>query len=67
MEYTPPFSNESSPIATITNGINEQGSIAVISANLFVPNQGANTVTQYAAPYTGTPTTIVGGQSQPSR
>ena len=65
VEYTPPFSNESSPIATITNGINEQGSIAVISANLFVPNQGANTVTQYAAPYTGTPTTIVGGQSQP--
>jgi hypothetical protein len=65
VEYAPPFSNASSPIATITNGVNEQGSIAVITANLFVPNQGANTVTQYAAPYTGTPTTIVGGQSQP--
>ncbi len=65
VEYTPPFSNASGPVATITNGVNEQGSIAVISANLFVPNQGANTVTEYAAPYTGAPTTIVGGQSQP--
>lgn len=65
VEYAPPFTNSSSPIVTITNGINEQGSIAVISSNLFVPNQGANTVTQYSAPYTGTPTTIIGGQSQP--
>ena len=65
LEYTPPFTSASAPVATVTNGVNEQGSIAVISANLFVPNQGANTVTEYAAPYTGTPTTIVGGQSQP--
>jgi hypothetical protein len=65
VEYAPPFTNASAPIAMITNGVNEQGSIAVMSANLFVPNQGANTVTEYAAPYTGSPTTIVGGQSQP--
>lgn len=65
VEYAPPFTNASAPVATITNGINEQGSIAALSANLFVPNQGANTVTEYAAPYTGSPTTIVGGQSQP--
>ena len=65
VEYAPPISNASAPIATITNGVNEQGSITIMSANLFVPNQGANTVTEYAAPYTGSPTTIVGGQSQP--
>jgi hypothetical protein len=66
VEYTPPFSNQSAPIATITNGVNEQGTIGLsASANLFVPNQGANTVTEYVAPYTNAPTTIVGGQSQP--
>lgn len=66
VEYAPPFSNASVPVATITNGVNEQGSIGLGTlANLFVPNQGANTVTEYIAPYTGTPTTIVGGQSQP--
>jgi hypothetical protein len=65
VEYAPPFTTASAPVASVTNGINEQGAISVISANLFVPNQGANTVTEYAAPYTGTPTTIVGGQSQP--
>jgi hypothetical protein len=65
VEYTPPFSGASTPVATITNGINEQGSIALVSTNLFVPNQGANTVTEYTAPYTNSPTTIVGGQSQP--
>lgn len=65
VEYSPPFSNSSGPVATITSGVNEQGSIAVLSTNLFVPNQGANTVTEYAAPYTGSPTTIIGGQSQP--
>lgn len=65
VEYSAPFSSASTPVATITNGVNEQGSIAVTSANLFVPNQGANTVTEYTAPYSGSPTTIVGGQSQP--
>jgi hypothetical protein len=65
VEYAPPFSDASAPVATITNGVNEQGSIALVSSNLFVPNQGANTVTEYAAPYTNSPTTIAGGQSQP--
>lgn len=66
VEYSPPFTNQSGPVVTITNGINEQGTIAVgVPANLFVPNQGANTVTEYVAPYAGTPATIVGGQSQP--
>lgn len=66
VEFAPPFSNASVPVATITNGVNEQGSIGLSTlANLFVPNQGANTVTEYIAPYTGAPTTIVGGQSQP--
>jgi DNA-binding beta-propeller fold protein YncE len=35
------------------------------AANLFVPNEGANTVTEYVAPYINPPTTIAGGQSQP--
>jgi hypothetical protein len=65
VEYSPPFSTASAPVATITEGVNEQGAISVLSSNLFIPNQGANTVTEYTAPYTGTPTTIVGGQSQP--
>jgi NHL repeat len=65
VEYSPPFSSQSMPVATISNGINEQGSIALTATNLFVPNQGANTVTEYTAPYTAPPTTIVGGQSQP--
>jgi hypothetical protein len=65
VEYSPPFSNASVPVATISNGVNEQGAIAVMATSLFVPNQGANTVTEYAAPYTASPTTIVGGQSQP--
>jgi hypothetical protein len=66
VEYSPPYSNQSAPIATISNGVNEQGTIALsASANLFVPNQGANTVTEYVAPYTNPPTTIGGGQSQP--
>jgi len=65
-EYSPPFSKESAPVATITNGVNEQGTIGLGgSANLFVPNQGANTVTEYVAPYVNAPTTISGGQSQP--
>lgn len=66
LEYVPPFSSGSAPSAWITNGINEQGAIAVNgSSNLFVPNQGANTVTAYGPPFTGAPTTIKGGQSQP--
>jgi hypothetical protein len=66
VEYSPPFAGESAPIATITNGVNEQGAIGLNgSANLFVPNQGANTVTEYVAPYSNPPATIVGGQSQP--
>ncbi|MBV8343981.1 MAG: hypothetical protein JO190_03180 [Candidatus Eremiobacteraeota bacterium] len=66
VEYSPPFSGSSTPIATITNGVNEQGTIGLgASANLFVPNQGANTVTEYVAPYTNPPATIAGGQSQP--
>jgi hypothetical protein len=66
VEYTPPFSGSSAPVATITNGVNEQGTIGLsASANLFVPNQGANTVTEYVAPYTNPPATIAGGQSQP--
>ncbi len=66
VEYSPPFSSSSEPIATISNGVNEQGTIGLsASANLFVPNQGANTVTEYVAPYTSSPATIVGGQSEP--
>jgi hypothetical protein len=66
VEFTPPFTDQSSPVATITNGVNEQGAIGLNgAANLFVPNQGANTVTEYVPPYANPPTTIVGGQSQP--
>ncbi len=66
VEFSPPFSGSSAPVSWITNGVNEQGAIGLgPSANLFVPNQGANTVTEYAAPYAGSPTVISGGQSQP--
>jgi NHL repeat len=66
VEYTPPFTEQSAPVATITNGINEQGTIGLNGvSSLFVPNQGANTVTEYVPPYSSAPTTIVGGQSQP--
>ena len=66
VEFVPPFSSGSIPTVTVANGVNEQGTIGLsTAANLFVPNQGANTVTEYAPPYAGTPTTISGGQSQP--
>lgn len=66
VEFSPPFSSASAPVATITNGVNEQGAIAVgPSSSLFVPNQGSNTVTQYLPPYAGPPTSIGGGQNQP--
>jgi hypothetical protein len=66
VEFSPPFTGGSAPVATITDGVNEQGAIGLNgAANLFVPNQGANTVTEYVAPYSNPPSTIVGGQSQP--
>jgi hypothetical protein len=66
VEYLPPFSSSSAPSTVISNGVNEQGAIGLgPSASLFVPNQGANTVTAYMAPYSGAPTTITGGQNQP--
>jgi hypothetical protein len=66
VEFVPPFSSASVPAVTVANGVNEQGAIGLSNAaNLFVPNQGANTVTEYAPPYAGAPTTISGGQSQP--
>ncbi|MBV8116470.1 MAG: hypothetical protein JOZ01_00755, partial [Candidatus Eremiobacteraeota bacterium] len=66
VEFTPPFSAANSPVVAITNGVAEQGSIGVsASSNLFVPNQGSNSVTEYLPPYGGAPTTITGGQNQP--
>ena len=66
VEFTPPFTSSNQPAVTITSGVNEQGAIGLSpAANLFVPNQGANTVTEYGPPYSGAPTTIIGGQSQP--
>ena len=66
VEFLPPFSSSSVSAVAITNGVNEQGAIGVnASANLFVPNQGSNTVTEYLPPYGATPTTISGGQNQP--
>ncbi|HEX4013431.1 MAG TPA: hypothetical protein VHX17_05990 [Candidatus Cybelea sp.] len=66
VEFSPPFTTQSAPVATITSGVNEQGAIGLSgAANLFVPNQGANTVTEYVAPYVAPPATIAGGQSQP--
>ena len=66
VEFSPPFSATSAPAVAITNGVNEQGAIALgPSSSLFVPNQGSNTVTQYLPPYAGAPTTVSGGQNQP--
>ncbi len=66
VEFTAPLSSASVPAIAITNGINEQGAIGVnSSANLFVPNQGSNTVSEFLPPYNGAPTTITGGQNQP--
>lgn len=66
VEFSPPFSAASAPAVAITNGVNEQGAIALgPSSSLFVPNQGSNTVTQYLPPYAAAPATISGGQNQP--
>jgi hypothetical protein len=66
VEFNPPFSSSNVPAVAISNGVNEQGAIGLnASANLFVPNQGSNTVTEYLPPYNGAPTTITGGQNQP--
>ena len=65
VQFSPPYTSSSGPVAWITNGVNEQGAIGLgPTSNLFVPNQGANTVTEYSQPY-GTPTVISGGQNQP--
>jgi hypothetical protein len=66
VEFSPPFSSANAPVVAISNGVNEQGAIGLNpSANLFVPNQGSNTVTEYSPPYNAGPTTITGGQNQP--
>jgi hypothetical protein len=66
VQFAPPFSSSNVPVMAITTGVNEQGAIALSpSSNLFVPNQGSSTVTEYLPPYAGAPTTITGGQNQP--
>jgi hypothetical protein len=50
----PITSSAATPIAAITNGVNEAWSVALDTAgDLFVANDGAGTVTEYPAPVTG--------------
>jgi sugar lactone lactonase YvrE len=54
------------PVATITTGINAPTSVAFASdGTLFVGNNGNSTVTAYAPPYTGAPQTISTGVTNP--
>ncbi len=62
-EYASPYTG--APVATVTNGVSSPVGLAMdASRNLFVAN-GSGSVTVYAPPYTGTPTTITHGISSP--
>ncbi|MHB8365358.1 MAG: hypothetical protein ACYDEK_12360 [Vulcanimicrobiaceae bacterium] len=57
-EYSPPFSNASTPSKTI-NGDNTSFSLAMdYLGNLYVGNLGMNQMDVFASPYTSAPTTV---------
>lgn len=63
--YSPPYGG--APSATIASNVDDPVSLALDSSdNLFVVNAAANTVTEYAPPFTSTPTTISKGLNTPS-
>ncbi len=59
LEYSPPFSNSSTPSKTIT-GDSSSFSLAMdmISNTLYVGNLGSNQIDVFASPYTGAPTSV---------
>ncbi|MDH2908677.1 MAG: hypothetical protein PXZ07_01005 [Candidatus Eremiobacteraeota bacterium] len=59
LEYSPPFSNSSTPSKTIT-GDSSSFSLAMdmISNTLYVGNLGMNQIDVFASPYTGAPTSV---------
>ena len=65
VEFSPPFSSQSAPVATITNGVNEQGSIALIGDESLRSQSRREHGDRIHGALLGPPTTIVGGQSQP--
>lgn len=73
LEYTPPFSPASAPVATFGPGTNSILNLAIDPAgNVFVATCGAgclspgpDKVLVYAPPYTGTPVTITTGVDFP--
>jgi len=63
--YSPPYGG--SPSTTISANVNDPVSLALDpSGDLFVVNSAANTVTEYAPPYTSPPTVISKGLNTPS-
>ena len=57
-EYSPPFSNASTPAKTI-NGDNSSFSLATdYLGNLYVGNLGVNQIDVFASPYTSAPTSV---------
>lgn len=61
-ESAPPYSS-SSQISTLMAGA--KGMALDASGNLFVANQNSNSVQVFAPPYTGAPTSITNGVSEP--
>lgn len=58
LEYSPPFSNSSTPSKTIF-GDSASFSLAMdYNSNLYVGNLGTNRIDIFAAPYTGSPTSV---------
>jgi hypothetical protein len=63
--YSAPYGGP--PLTTISSNIDDPVSLALDSnANLFVVNAAANTVTEHAPPYSGTPVVIAKGLNTPS-
>jgi hypothetical protein len=63
--YSAPYGGP--PSATISSSVNDPVSLALdANADLFVVNAAANTVTEYAPPYSALPTTISKGLNTPS-
>jgi hypothetical protein len=63
--YSPPYGG--GPATTISAGVNDPVSLALdVNADLFVANAAADTVTEYAPPYTRAPTTISKGLNAPN-
>jgi hypothetical protein len=70
LEYSPPFSGSSAPVATIgaasnlnleALAIDGTGDLFVAACDVSCGGAGLDSVLEYAPPYTGTPVTITNG------